>query len=220
VLATTSCSGSVGLTVPLPDGRRSIDWSRSGRVRRGPTPMAYPLDGTPNLRPGADQDPTALARRYDPDLDLDTLFEDFPRRLGVDHERPDRAPVPLRLVVLPRMARRGRHAGDAGLGRQVDVRRLHRLAPAPAEEEGQGHPQLALGPPLHSRPPDVRPLARRRGPLSVRPVRGRTAGRGAEARPASPQDGQAGRRRHAAHRYRFAWPQPAQDGRTGPATRR
>jgi site-specific recombinase XerD len=39
--------------------------------------MAYPLDGTPNLRPGAEQDPTALARRYDPALDLDVLFEDF-----------------------------------------------------------------------------------------------------------------------------------------------
>lgn len=39
--------------------------------------MAYPLDGTPNLRPGAEQDPNALARRYDPALDLDALFEDF-----------------------------------------------------------------------------------------------------------------------------------------------
>jgi hypothetical protein len=39
--------------------------------------MAYPHDGTPNLRPGAEQEPTARARRYDPELELDALFDDF-----------------------------------------------------------------------------------------------------------------------------------------------
>jgi hypothetical protein len=35
------------------------------------TTMAYPLDGTPNLRPGSELQPTALARCYDPALGLD-----------------------------------------------------------------------------------------------------------------------------------------------------
>ena len=39
--------------------------------------MAYPYDGTPNLRPGADPVATSLAPRYDPGLSLDELFEDF-----------------------------------------------------------------------------------------------------------------------------------------------
>ena len=39
--------------------------------------MAYPFDGEPNLRPGAERVPVSLAPRYDPALSLDELFEDF-----------------------------------------------------------------------------------------------------------------------------------------------
>lgn len=39
--------------------------------------MAYPHDGEPNLRPGADRAPFNPAPRYDPGLPLDGLFEDF-----------------------------------------------------------------------------------------------------------------------------------------------
>lgn len=39
--------------------------------------MAYPFDGEPNLRPGADRGAFSLAPRYDPALPLDALFEDF-----------------------------------------------------------------------------------------------------------------------------------------------
>lgn len=39
--------------------------------------MAYPYDGEPNLRPGADRIAVSLAPRYDPALSLDALFEDF-----------------------------------------------------------------------------------------------------------------------------------------------
>ena len=39
--------------------------------------MAFPFDGQPNLRPGAERDPFSHAPRYDPTLSLDDLFEDF-----------------------------------------------------------------------------------------------------------------------------------------------
>lgn len=39
--------------------------------------MAYPSDGEPNLRPGAAHIPFSPAPRYDPELSLDALFEDF-----------------------------------------------------------------------------------------------------------------------------------------------
>ena len=39
--------------------------------------MAYPFDGEPNLRPGADRGASSLAPRYDPALPFDALFEDF-----------------------------------------------------------------------------------------------------------------------------------------------
>ena len=35
--------------------------------------MAYPFDGEPNLRPGADRGAFSLAPRYDPALPLDEL---------------------------------------------------------------------------------------------------------------------------------------------------
>jgi hypothetical protein len=39
--------------------------------------VAYPVDGDPNLRPGAGRIPFNPAARYDPNLSLDDLFEDF-----------------------------------------------------------------------------------------------------------------------------------------------
>ena len=39
--------------------------------------MAFPFDGQPNLRPGAERDPVSHAPRYDPTLSLDDLFELF-----------------------------------------------------------------------------------------------------------------------------------------------
>jgi integrase/recombinase XerD len=39
--------------------------------------MAYPLDGSPNVRPGAERQPVNGAPLYNPDLSLAELFEDF-----------------------------------------------------------------------------------------------------------------------------------------------
>jgi site-specific recombinase XerD len=39
--------------------------------------VAYPLDGAPNLRPGAERFAHGLAPRFEPQLPLDELFEDF-----------------------------------------------------------------------------------------------------------------------------------------------
>ncbi len=39
--------------------------------------MAYPYDGEPNLRPGAERAAHSLAPRFDPELALNELFEDF-----------------------------------------------------------------------------------------------------------------------------------------------
>jgi len=39
--------------------------------------MVSPQDGTPNLRPGVERDAGSIAPRFDPQLALDDLFEDF-----------------------------------------------------------------------------------------------------------------------------------------------